>query len=96
MEIHAILGGVLFVAAIVSVVVVVFMTTAAARSPEKKSSSRITGRLFGVSAGGLSLKQGSLEAGQCYWDCLSGFHWAEDWEKHCASACALTEKPGVA
>jgi hypothetical protein len=95
MEVHVILGGVLFVAALVSVVVAAVMIVAAL-SPGRRSSNKIPERIFEVPSGGLSPNQGSLEAGQCYWDCLSGFHWAEDWEKRCSAACGLTEKPGVA
>jgi len=96
MEMHVIIGGVLFVAALTGAVVLVIMIAAAALSPGRKSGSKIPERMFEAPAGGLSPKQGSVEAGQCYWDCMNGFHWAEDWEKQCSEACSLTEKPGVA
>lgn len=96
MATHEIVGGVAFVAALVSAAVLVIMITVAARSPGKKSGPENLRHTFAFPAGGSSPQPGGKEAARCHWDCMSGFHWAEDWEKQCALACGLTEKPGVA
>jgi len=96
MAIHVIIGGVVFVAALVSLVVLVLMLAAAARSPSRKGGSEIIGHGILVPSRQLSSELRGVEAAQCYWDCMNGFHWAADWAKQCSSACGMTEERGAA
>jgi len=100
MAIHVIIGGVVFVAALVSLVVLVIMVAAAARSPGRKGGSETLGHGLLVPSRELSSEPRGVESAQGYWDCyrdcMNGFHWAEDWGKQCSSACGMTEERGAA
>ena len=62
----------------------------------RKSGPKIPGLTKMSPSSGLSPEQGGLASAQCYWDCMSGFHWDEDWKERCAPACDLAEKHGEA
>ncbi|MBI4964351.1 MAG: hypothetical protein HY913_13825 [Desulfomonile tiedjei] len=96
MDANVIIGGTILVMAIVGAAFVVSIIAATAWSLTHKSSPEISRHGSEALPGELSTEQGGLKAGQCYWDCMNGFHWAADWENQCASACGMAEKPGVA
>lgn len=90
MAVHLILGGVVFVAAFVMLVGLVITIAAAARSIGQESSSQSLRRRTQVKSSELFSEKKGLHAGQCYWECMNGFHWDADWEKQCSAACGLT------
>jgi hypothetical protein len=92
MAMHVIIGWVVLVAALVSAGVVVTVIAVALRYLNRKGGPEIPGHIFVSPSRGLSPEQGSVGSAQCYWDCMSGFHWDEDWKERCAPACGLTEK----
>jgi len=92
MAMHVIIGWVVLVAALISAGVVLIVIGVAVKSLGGKSGSEIPGHIFVSSCSGLSPEQGSLASAQCYWDCMRGFHWDEDWKERCAPACGRTDK----
>ena len=87
----------MLVATLISIGVVVTVIVSALRSLGRKSGPEIPGLTkMSSPSSGLSPEQGGLASAQCYWDCMSGFHWDEDWKERCAPACDLAEKHGKA
>ena len=93
MTVHAIIGWVAIVAALVIIGGLVIIVSAAAKFLGRQSGPQIPGHIFEIPSRRLSPEQRSLESAQCFWDCMSGLHWDEDWAERCTSACGLTEKP---
>lgn len=92
MATHVIVGWVVLAAALTLAAVVIAGIAAALRSLGRKGGPEIPGHIF-VNPSSRSFPElGSLGSAQCYWDCMSGFHWDEDWKERCAPACGLTEK----
>lgn len=92
MTVHAIIGWVAIVAAFVIIVGLVIIVSAAAKRLGRQRVPQIPGHIFDIPSSRLSPEQRSLESAQCFWDCMSGLHWDEDWAERCTSACGLTEK----
>lgn len=92
MAMHAIIGGVVLVAGLISTGIVATVVAVSLRSLGRESGPEIRGHIYVSSSSGLFPKQGSWRSAQCYWDCMSDFRWDEDWKGLCAPACGLAEK----
>lgn len=92
MDLHVIIGWVVFVAALTIFVGIIVVTAAAFRSLSTKGGPENARHIFRSVSGGSSPERGGKASASCYWDCMNGFHWNEGWEEICAPACGLHDK----